>query len=211
MNNMIKYILGFLTILLVIYFSLNIQNLDDYYANNKEKSFDAVEYAKNFWEEKLPQSITDALEISTLYKNLTENPQQAFERYGHKLGISGTWYLFLKGKGEIQSVENEYLVVNIDDNINIRIATEFIFGNAVRDGSGEVDISEFLNMTDFNNVSVILNKMVKEKLVSLLKKSAVAGKEIEFVGAAEIREEQINLDSLRIIPVKAEIIDETKK
>lgn len=211
MNKIVKYILGFLGTLLVIYLSLNIQNLKDYKAKNNTKSFDATEYANDFWENSLPQSIESAPEISVLFKNLRENPLKAFEEYGHKLGISSTWYLMLKGKGIIQSVENEYIVVSVDKNTKIRIATDFIFGNAVRDGSGKVDINEFLNMTDFNNVSVIINKMVKEKIVTPLKKSAAPGKEIDFAGAAEIQEEQINLDSLRIIPVMANIFDGTTK
>jgi hypothetical protein len=64
-------------------------------------------------------------------------------------------------------------------------------------------------MTDFNNVSVIINKMVKEKIVAPLKDAAAPGNEIEFAGAIEIQEEQINLDSLSIIPVMANMIDGT--
>ena len=209
MNKIAKYIVGVLAILLVIYLSLNIQNLEDYSTKNNSKAFDAVIFANDFWEEGLAQSIADAPEIKMLLKYLNENPQEAFEKYGHKLGISNTWYLLLRGKGTIQSVENEYLIVSVDENTKIRIATDFIFGNAVRDGSGKVDISKFLNMTDFNNVSVILNKMVKEKVVATLRKSAVPGNKIEFAGAAEIQEGQINLDSLRIIPVMTTLSDGT--
>ena len=93
------------------------------------------------------------------------------------------------------------------NNTKIHVATDFIFGNAVRDGSGQVDINTFLNMTDFNNVSVAINKLVKGKVVSRLKKAAAPGKQIEFTGAAEIREDQINLDSLRVIPVQAIVSD----
>jgi predicted lipoprotein len=209
MNKIVKYILGFLGILLVIYLSLNIQNLEDYRANDTIKLFDATEYAEDFWENSLPQSIEKSIDIAILLESIKENPQHAFEEYGHKLGISSTWYFMVKGKGTIQSIENEFLVISVDENMKVRIATDFIFGNAVRDGSGKVDISEFLNMTDFNNVSVIINKMVKEKIVAPLKAAAAPGKEIEFAGAIEIQEEQINLDSLRIIPVMANIIDGT--
>ena len=62
-------------------------------------------------------------------------------------------------------------------------------------------------MTDFNNVSVAIDKLVKEKVVSRLKKAAATGKQLEFAGAAEIREDQINLDSLRVIPVQAIVSD----
>lgn len=209
MNKTVKYLLGIAAILLVIYFSLKIQNLEEYRAKNNIKAFDATEYVNDFWENELPKSIENASKISLLFNSFKENPQQTLEKNGHKLGISNTWYLMLKGEGTIQSVENEYLVVSIDENTKIRIATDFIFGNAVRDGSGKVDISNFLNMTDFNNVSVVINNMVKEKVVTPLKKAAITGKEIDFAGAAEIQEEQINIDSLRIIPVYTILSDGT--
>jgi len=203
MNNTIKYILGIIAILLVVYFSLDIENLQEHQANTTKKAFDATEYAASFWEEDLPKSIAKATPVTILIKSLEEDPQEAFQQYGRKLGISNTYYFMVKGKGTIQSVKEDYLEVAVDDNTNIRVATGFIFGNAVRDGSGQVNINNFLNMTDFNNVSIAIDKLVKEKVVSRLKKAASPGKQLEFAGAVEIQEDKINLDSLRVIPVQA--------
>lgn len=113
----------------------------------------------------------------------------------------------LKGKGTIDKVEDEYLLVGIGDQTKIEIATDFIFGNAVRDGSGKVNINEFLNMTDFNKVSVEIDKLVKEKVVSRLKKTAQAGMEIEFAGAMELNNENPDVSSIRIIPVSVKLSD----
>lgn len=207
MNKAFKYILGIVAVLLVVYFSLDIENLQEHQSKTTKKAFDATEYAAHFWEEGLPKSIAEATPATTLLKSLEDDPQEAFKKYGKKLGISKTDYFMVKGTGMIKSIEDDYLKITLNDNTNIRIATDFIFGNAVRDGSGQVDINTFLNMTDFNNVSVAIDKLVKEKVVSRLKKAATPGKQLDFAGAVAIREDQINLDSLRVIPVQATVSD----
>ena len=207
MNKTIKYILGIIAVLLVVYFSLDIENLQKHQASTTKKTFDATEYAARFWKDDLPKSIADATPVTSLLKSLEDDPQNAFKQYGRKLGISTTYYFMVKGKGIIQSVKDDYLEVAVGDNTNIRVATGFIFGNAVRDGSGQVNINNFLNMTDFNNVSIAIDKLVKEKVVSRLRKAAAKGKQLDFAGATEIQEDQVNLDSLRIIPVQAIISD----
>ncbi len=207
MNKAIKYILGVLAIVAVVYFSLDIQNLDEYKAANVNTKFDATEFAQQFWDNELAASINNATDVQTAIQQLEINPEIAFEKYGHKLGISKTYYLILKGSGIIESVEEEYLLVRIDENTQIQVATDFIFGNAIRDGSGKVDINQFVNMTDFNNVSVALNKMAKEKVVARLKKSAKAGMQIEFIGAAELNEDNIDVTKIRIIPIAAKLTD----
>ena len=99
------------------------------------------------------------------------------------------------------------MVITVGDKTKIKIATDFIYGNAVRDGSGKVNIDDFLNMTDFNAVSVAINKLVKEKVVSKLKKSAAAGKILEFAGAFEVGEENPDLSALLILPVSVKLSD----
>ncbi|HKJ42437.1 MAG TPA: DUF2291 family protein [Sunxiuqinia sp.] len=207
MNKTFKYIPGIVTVLLVVYFSMDIENLQEHQAKTTKIAFDASEYANRFWEEGLPKSIANATLVTTLIKSMEDDPQATFEKYGKKLGISKTDYFMVKGTGTIQSLKDDYLLVSINDKTSVRVATDFIFGNAVRDGSGQVDINTFLNMTDFNNVSVAIDKLVKEKIVSRLKKAAAPGKQLEFAGAVEIEEDQINVDSLRIIPVQAIVSD----
>ncbi|HYW97439.1 MAG TPA: DUF2291 domain-containing protein [Bacteroidales bacterium] len=207
MNKTFNYILGTLAVLLVVYFSLDIENLQEHLAKTTKISFNADKYAALFWDDELPESIAAATPVTILLENLEAGPAEAFKKYGRKLGISKTYYFMVKGSGTIKSVEDDYLQVAVNDKTDIRIATGFIFGNAVRDGSGQVDINTFLNMTDFNNVSVAIDNLVKEKVIPGLKRTAAPGKQLVFAGAAEIQEDQINLDSLRIIPVQAIVSD----
>ena len=113
-----------------------------------------------------------------------------------------------KGEGVVDSVGEESLLVNIGDDKKIQLATSFIFGNAVRDASGAVNIDDFINMTDFNNVSVALNKLVKDEIAGELKSPAKPGMKLGFAGAFEINEENTDINSIRVIPVSVEITNE---
>ncbi|WP_423126880.1 DUF2291 domain-containing protein [Gaoshiqia sp. Z1-71] len=206
-KKLLRYFSVALAILLTVFLSVNIRNLQEYKASTGSAAFNATEFANVFWTENLPQSIEKAPEATELIRLLDENPDQAFKQYGRKLGLSRTCYFMLRGSGTVWSVDDEHLTVLLNNRDTIRLATAFIFGNAIRDGSGQVDINQFINMTDFNKVSVAINKLVKEKIVSRLKRLAETGKQIEFAGVAELREDQAIPGSFTIIPVKAMISD----
>lgn len=210
MKRPVKYVLGIAAVLLLVYLSLDIQKLDVYLAAQPAKAFDANEYARVVWDQKIPVAIREAPEILSLLDLLRSDPEQAFEQWGRKLGISGTWYFMTKGTGVIDSVEEEDLLIRLDRDTRVELATGFIFGNAIRDGSGVVDIDEFVNMTDFNNVSIELNSLVKEHVIPELVRSAEAGLSLEFAGAFEIREDQPDIHSIRIIPVSAKPVPDAQ-
>jgi predicted lipoprotein len=207
MAKIIKYSVGIIAAILVLYLSLDIQNLEKYRASANTTIFNADDYTARFWNDSLPVAIANAPQLPDVLKLLNENPENAFERYGKKLGISKTWYFMLKGKGMIEKVEDEFLVLALNENTKVKIATDFIYGNSVRDGSGKVNIDNFLNMTDFNAVSVAINKLVKDKVVSRLRKSAAVGQWLEFTGAMELSEENIDLTAISMIPVSVKLSD----
>lgn len=208
MNKPIKYSLWFLAILLILFLSLDIRKLNEYKAADTTVTFDAVKYARDAWNNELPLAVKDAPEIDPLIDMLKNEPQKALEEYGRKLGISKTYYFLTRGKATVGAVEDEFIWVNTGPEKQVKIATAFIFGNAVRDGSGVVDIDEFVNMTDFNNVSVVLNKIIREEVAAKLKSKVKPGMKVDFAGAFEIKEDEINTDSIRIIPVSAKLFEE---
>jgi predicted lipoprotein len=203
MQKLIKPILILISVLAVIFFSLKIENLEEYKAANTTKKFDASDYAAKFWAEQIPTIDENAIDASNLIQLLKEKPDEAFEKHSYVLGIAKTHYFMLKGRGKILSIEEEFVVLQINDTQSIQLATDFIFGNSVRDGSGKISINEFINMTDFNNVSVALNKLVKTTVVNQLRSVVEVGKIIEFVGATEINKEHIDIKNIRVIPVRA--------
>ena len=208
MKKSIKYILGILAILVVLFFSFRIEKLDEYKATKTVTVFDATNYARDVWNNKMPAVNNDSPEIVSLVELLKTNKEKAFEDFGKKLGISKTWYFMAQGEGVVDSVMEESLLVDIGDNKKILLATSFIFGNAVRDASGAVNIDDFINMTDFNNVSVALNKLVKEEVANELKNSAKPGMKLQFAGAIEVNEENTDLNAIRMIPVAIKFSNE---
>ncbi len=208
MKKSIKYGLGILVILVVLFFSFRIEKLDEYKAAKTAYVFDATSYAQDVWNEKMSAVINNAPEIVSLVELLKTNREKAFEDFGRKLGISKTWYFMAQGEGVVDSVMEESLLVDIGDNKTIQLATSFIFGNAVRDASGVVNIDDFINMTDFNNVSVALNKLVKEEVANELKNSAKPGMKLQFAGAIELNEENTDLNAIRVIPVAVKFSNE---
>ena len=208
MKRPVKYILGILAVVLVLFFSLDLQKLDEHRAAQGTDSFDASDYALELWERQIPGAVSIAPELGSLVNMLGADPGGAFESMGRKLGISGTWYFLARGQGMVTSVEEEFLWIVVDQRFRVQLATAFIFGNAIRDGSGVVDIDEFVNMTDFNNVSIALNRKVKEEVVPELKRLAGPGTILEFAGAFEMREDHVDVNSIRVIPVSFRLIND---
>ena len=207
MNKIVKISLSSIAVLLLIWFSLDIQSLEKHNSTLKPETFNATEYASIFWNDSLPVAIATSPNATDFYKLLKDNPKKAFELYGKKLGISKMYYFLIKGKGVVEKIEEEFLVLSIDNQINIKIATDFIYGNAVRDGSGKVNINHFINMTDFNSVSVAINKLVKDKVIPKLRNTATIGQHLEFSGALEINSSKIIFSNLLIIPVSITYLD----
>jgi predicted lipoprotein len=208
MKKAIRYMLGTLALLLLVFFSFDIRKLDAYRALQPVMAFDAVAYAREVWDRKLPGVVSEAPDIGSVLSMLDSAPERAFKEMGRQLGISRTWYFMATGTGTVDSVGEENLWVTLVSGERVALATSFIFGNTVRDGSGVVDIDDFVNMTDFNNVSVAINQLVKEEVAKAILKKAGPGVSVEFAGAFEISEDNIELNAVRVIPVTAKLTDE---
>ena len=207
MRKILTYGLWLILILTVIFLSVKIRKTDKTDTPGTSATFAADEFALKFWENDLPGCISNAIDADQLINLLGSDPQSAFAKYSRKLGISHTFYFMVSDTGKIVSVEKEYIEVETSGNHRIQIATSFIYGNAVRDGSGKVDIDRFLNMTEFNNVSIGINKLVKERVAAPLLKDASKGMSVHFAGATEINSEEPIPLVIRIIPVSASLSD----
>jgi predicted lipoprotein len=97
-------------------------------------------------------------------------------------------------------------VANADTTLRLRLATEYIYGNAIRDASKLVDIRDFANTADLNNVSEQLNKKVRSSILPPFKKQVKQGDRIEVTGAVEFNKEHIRFNDLELIPVRLNIV-----
>ncbi|CAN5609009.1 DUF2291 domain-containing protein [soil metagenome] len=206
---LVKYISAIVVILVVAYNSVYFKKLDEVKASQTAKEFNAAQYAQTFWNNKLTPNLNKAVELNQVIAMLSGDAAKTFDTYSHALGIGNLRYFLVKGKGIIESVNEDDVSVTLQTDSSkqaITIATEYIFGNAVRDATGLIDINEFSNTMDFNNVSAELNKTIREKVLPSFKSAVKKGNVIEFVGAIELNKEHLNLEKIEVIPVEIKIV-----
>jgi len=208
MNRYIKYLLLIVVIGLVAYKSVYIKRLSGMKVSTDEK-FDAVAFSKKLWEEKLPVKISSAVELAVFIKAAHANPADAFSKYTNALGIGNYRYALVKAEGTVIEIGEDdiTLQIKIDDSLmTAKLATEFIYGNAIRDASGLVDVKDFPNTMDLNNISEELNKMVRKTVLPPFKTAVKKGDKIIVNGAIEIHKEHIKWNELEIIPVRLQVL-----
>jgi predicted lipoprotein len=208
MNRYVKYLLLIVVIGLVAYKSVYLKKLSDMKMATDEK-FDAVAFSKKLWEGKLPARISSAVELATFIKAAQSNPVDAFSKYSNALGIGNYRYALIKTEGVVTDINEDdiALQVKIEDSLmTVKLATEFIYGNAIRDASGLVDVKDFPNTMDLNKISEELNKMVRKTVLPTFKMTVKKGDKLIVTGAIEIHKEHIKWNELEIIPVQLQIV-----
>ena len=208
MNRYKKYLLLIVVIGLVAYKSVYVKKLSGMKMATNEK-FDAVAFSKKLWEEKLPAKLDSSVELTTFIKAAQANPADAFSEYTNALGIGNYRYALIKVEGVVTNIYDDDITLQIklaDSLMSAKIATEFIYGNAIRDASGLVDVKDFPNTMDLNNISEELNKVVRNTVLPPFKSAVKKGDKVLVTGAIEIHKEHIKWNELEIIPVQLQIV-----
>src|SRR6187455_1015779 len=208
MNRYIKYLLLIVVIGLVAYKSVYVKKLSGMKVATDEK-FDAVAFSKKLWEERLPAKISSAVDLFTFIKAVQANPGDAFSKYSNALGIGNYRYALIKTEGVVTTINEDDITLEVklnDSLMTTKLATEFIYGNAIRDASGLVDVKDFPNTMDLNNISEELNKMVRKTVLPLFKAAVKKGDKVIVTGSIEIHKEHIKWNELEIIPVQLQIV-----
>lgn len=208
MKKSVRYIALFILVAVVAYHSVYFKKLDE--VKSAAASFNAAKYASEFWLKKLPPHTGKAVEIGQLLGLLKTDKNKAFADYSHALGIGNIKYFLVKGAGIVQEVGENEVSVNVEsmhEKPQVTLTTEYVFGNAVRDASGEIDINEFTNSMDFNNVSAEINKIIREKVIPPFRSKVKKGDRVTFAGAIELNKEHLNTQSIEIIPVDLKILE----
>ena len=148
-----------------------------------------------------------AVDAGELLAALSSDPADAASRFGHRLGLSGNASYFVSGTGRITDVENGIIKIALQDSDKaaVVIDTGPVFGNAIRDGSGLLDVSKFPNSQDFNALSSEINRRVEESVFPLLKEKATVGTSVHFVGGVDIADSEAAAGApLNLVPVTIE-------
>jgi predicted lipoprotein len=206
MGKLIKYgtivlIAGFL-----LYNSVYIKKLSAVRATTPT-AFDAAAFSKKLFAEQLPARIQSAVPLDTLLRALEANPNEAFDKYTNALAIGNICYSLVQATGRVVAIKDDEVIIQVGAApVTIHLATEYIYGNAIRDASGLVNVKDFVNTTDLNNISESLNKQVKELILPPFKNSVQKTDSVWFAGALELNKEHVHVQEPEVIPVQVKII-----
>jgi predicted lipoprotein len=167
------------------------------------QKFDAVAFVDGFWKDKLIPAAERAVPAAELAAAVEKDPEAARKKYGRSLGMSGSYCYFVGGTGRVVVVEKNLVVVSVSDSqprLQVALKTGKIFGNAVRDGTGLLNVNDFANSQDFNGLSAALNDRIEREVLPALQNRAVSGATVQFAGCAEIKDEDSDLHPLRVVP-----------
>jgi len=208
MKKAIKYSLLLLAIALVGYKSIYIKKLSEVKKAATGK-FDADSYTKKLWEERFPSKLDSAIALTDLISAIEANPTDAFSKHSHAMAIGNYRYSLVKIVGAVAKINEDDIILHVNHAgslMIVKLATEFIYGNAIRDASGLLDIKDFASTSDLNNISEELNKTVRTTILPSFKKQVKPGDKIEVTGAIEINKEHIRLNELELLPVRIKIL-----
>jgi predicted lipoprotein len=181
-----------------------IVSLKERRAAEAQAAFNPVAFVESFWTDQLLVSTDTAVDVEVLLAALEKEPASARQQYSRKVGLSNTFYSFVRGKGTVSRKGDYELSLSIDGrDAVILIEAGPVFGNTVRDGSGLLDVNDFPNSQKFNMISAELNKRV-EQVLDKLWQDVNAGDSISFLGCVEIPNTESSPAPLRIVPVIAE-------
>lgn len=209
MKKLLKYLLALALFLFVGYHSVYFKKLTAVKAETATEKTNTAQYTSTFWNKKLLPSLSKALPLNELISLLQANPEKAFSDYGKALGIGDLKYFMVKGTGKILKVgENDVAVASTGTKETqvFHIATEYVYGNAVRDASGLLNMNEFDNTADFNEVSAGINQLIRTTVLPNFKQQATAGSQVEFIGAIELNKKFLDLSNIEITPVQLKIL-----
>tara|TARA_R110002050_G_scaffold53118_2_gene120847 strand:- start:92507 stop:93130 length:624 start_codon:yes stop_codon:yes gene_type:complete len=201
MKKIIKYIILAVIVIVSLYNAVYFESLDKVKKGQNALVFNAKEYASAFMSNKI--ELLPAINANEFLIEAAKDVKSYAEQNGKKLGISNDYNFILEGNVTVVFIKEENVIVELNENKEqkIKIATDFIFGNAIRDGSALADIGTFQNTMDFNNISVELNNIVRETIVPPFVKTVKEGDTIYFKGATKINVKKPNLNELKVIPL----------
>ncbi|WP_321475818.1 DUF2291 domain-containing protein [uncultured Paludibaculum sp.] len=154
-------------------------------------------YVDSIWLAKLLPSVsTSAVEARVLLDALAASPEQAITRYGRREPDAPPYFV-VKGAGTVVSVDTHsrqgLLLVDIAPfdrrpDMSIQIGP-VLRGTSLRDATGIVHFSDFVNQLQFADVGNELNNRVLKTVLANLEPTQLKGRIVSFTGtlAAEAK------------------------
>lgn len=208
MNKLLKYSLLILAIALVAYKSVYVEKLSVHNGKTAQK-FDPVSFSKKLWLEQLPSKMDSAIALTNLIGAVAKEKETAIQQYTRALAIGNYRYALVKANLQVITVNEDEVLASViagDSTIQVKLATEFIYGNAVRDASGLVRVEDFPNTADLNGISEELNRIVRTDVIPAVKGKLKAGDKLDVVAALELNKEHIHWQGIELYPVRIQLM-----
>lgn len=194
-----KKVIGLVIVCFLAYNSVYFKKLSEQSASESSK-FNFVAYADSIYNQGILKQ-AKPIALADLQKELGKNTENAFSQFGNRLGIGQTAYFMVSVDGTVLNKTVDGFEVKTADGSIYPIDTKFIFGNAIRDASKLVKLTEFKTNADFNKVSEELNNVIREKAIPAQLSTLTVGDKVEVVGAIK----QSKKDALPILILPANI------
>lgn len=205
MKKSLQYLLIAVAIAFVGYNSVYIKKLSAFEEKTKNQ-FDAAKFSQDLWDNEMPRKIDGAVGLQVLIKAVDSGKQEALENYTHALDIGNYRYSFVKTGATVTRVGEDEVSVLLPGGDSAIVATEFIYGNEIRDASGLIDIKKFVNISDLNGISAALDKIVRTSVLPPFKKAVTPGDKLEITAAIQLNKAHIDWKNMKLIPVRIQIV-----
>jgi predicted lipoprotein len=174
-------------------------------AEKAAATFNATQFAETFWQAKLLSSFDKSVKAEVLLPAIQSDTAAAKKKFSRSVGLSEAYFYFVSGSGRVVAVSDDEVSLAVTDgstNAEISLQTGLIFGNALRDGTGLLNASDYPNSQDFNDISAALNHIVETQVLPKLREQAKVGAKISFTGCVEVDDESTDLKPLKVIPIQ---------
>jgi predicted lipoprotein len=168
-------------------------------------TFDPKEFTLRFWNDQLLKSLDKAVKAEVLLPAIQADAAAAKKKFSRSVGIGESYTYFVSGKGRVVAVSDDAISLGVSEpakKAEVSLQVGLLFGNAVRDGTGLLDVNDYPNSQDFNGISEALNRIIEERVQPKLREQAKVGVTVRFVGCAEVNEAS-DLKPLKVVPIQA--------
>jgi predicted lipoprotein len=205
MKKSIRYVLLVALVLTIGYNSVYFKKLDEVNAG-AAKTFDAPGYAATYFYKQLPAESAKAPEIGKLISFVKSDAASTFKTYGHALAIGTVKYFLVNGQGHVTNIDDNGLTVLTPSGSSVLLATGYVYGNAVRDASGLVDVNKFTNTMDLNNISAEVDKIIRSRVLPGILPQVTKGSHVQFTGAIALNQAHLQVNDIEVTPISLKLI-----
>ena len=171
-------------------------------------AFDATQFAADFWISRLSPAARTAVPANVLLPAIQADPAAAKKRFSRSVGLGTDYFYFFCGTGRVVALTDDAISLACtagSTNAEVALQTGLVFGDAIRDGTGLLNVNDYPDSQNFNDISAALDHLVETQVLPGLRQQARIGVTLSFAGCAEIDDEDSDLNPLKVIPVETSL------